>query len=262
MRLGEGWGVPNSHELIGTLLLPWGFDDALCSRTCCSFVPSESGLPLLFRGIHRRFGKQSCSFCIWHQIHLHGRCFILRKQNVFVSLHKLYLVKKLVALTAYRRWASISDMSCISCYWGFSFQTKEITNDYLEKGFWVTREKEKNIEFHYLVILLLLFVMLAWSLSASGIFFFFFFKVSIWWTLGGVKAELFHIENKFFKDVTCRRVQMGRSKHLHSCFIEVNTDTVDLLSTSRVLQTDFGLTWNSRELQFQFKQLYQESPWI
>lgn len=128
------------------------------------------------------------------------------------------------------------------------------------KDFGLQEGRKKNIEFHYLVILLLLFVMLARSLSASGIIFF-FFKVSIWWTLGSVKAELFHIENKFFKDVTCRRVQMGRSKHLRSCFIEVNTDTVYLLSTSRVLQTDFGLTWNSSELQFQFKQLYQESPW-
>lgn len=200
MRLGEGWGVSNSHKLTGTLLLPWGFDDALWSRICCSFVLSGSGLPLLFRGIHTRFGKQSCSFCIWYQIRLHGRCSVLRKQNVFVLLHKLYLVKKLVTLTACRRQVSISDMSCISCYWGFSFQTKEIKNDYLEKGFGVTREKKKKIEFHYSVVLLLLFVMLAWSPPASGIFFF-FFKVSIWWTLGSVKAELFHIENKFFKGV-------------------------------------------------------------
>lgn len=123
----------------GVLMMPcaWG-------PVGCSFVLSESGLPLLFRGIHRWFGKQSCSFCIWHQVHLHGRCFVLRKQNVFVSLHKLYWVKKLVALTAYWRWASIFDMSCISCCWGFSFQTKEIKNDYLEKGFWVTRGKKKK----------------------------------------------------------------------------------------------------------------------
>lgn len=41
MRLGEGWGVPKSHKLTGTLLLLWGFDDALCLRTRWLFICPE-----------------------------------------------------------------------------------------------------------------------------------------------------------------------------------------------------------------------------
>lgn len=122
---GRGMEVSNSHQLRGPLLLP-------TQRFWWCLMPEDPrlGCPewvwtltlAAFRDIWQV--KLQFSHLIANISPGQIFCFEKTKHGWFFHHSKLYLVKKPVSLTSCRRLAAISDISCISCYWGLTLDFK------------------------------------------------------------------------------------------------------------------------------------------